>query len=124
MGRLSFTASHQSHGGQRPTPSLFSDFNIDPQLPLIIEKVNRGESLNDEEHARFYYHADASMRQLENAFSHYQAGTLSEMDWQAQRESIVVTFRTGPAREVWSRLKPTYNAEFVALVDELLSIYR
>ena len=111
---------------QALSETQFSNINLratDPQLPMIIAKGTAGEPMTDEEQARFYYHCDASMRQFENAYSHYQAGMLSEPDWTAQRRSIVVSLRSELARDVWQRLKPTYNESFATIVDEALAVY-
>ena len=120
------TAAIRVQTRQALSETQFANINLratDPQLSLIIAKVNRNEPLDDDEQARFYYHADASMRQFENAYSHYRAGMLSEEDWQAQRRSIIVTLRTPLAREMWSGLKHTYNQDFCAAVDAALKQY-
>jgi phosphoketolase len=102
----------------------FTNINVratDPQLPMIIMKTNRGEPLTEEEDSRLYFHADATMRQFENFFSQYQAGVVSEKDWEALRQGMIRTLRADRPREIWSNLKPTYNEEFAAAVDAALN---
>jgi hypothetical protein len=104
--------------------SQFANINsraTDDRLPIIIAKVNANEELNPEEEQRLYFHLDATLRQFENIYYHFNAGVLDEENWVSLRYSLERTLRGEKTRGMWNSMKFAYSEGFREMLDEQLS---
>ena len=117
------TAATRIRMRQAISDAQFANINsraTDENLPIIIMKANRGEQLSQDEKDRLYFHLDASLRQFENFYSHYQSSVLSDKDWEALAEGLKRTLRTDVSLGMWDGMKDSYNADFRDQVDNAL----
>ena len=74
----------------------------------------------DEYDGRFHL-ANVLVSVLEEAHTQYAfERSMSEEDWQAWTATTDLLMRRAFLRRYWERVRPTYNARFVAFVDQRL----
>ena len=117
------TAATKVQIRQAISDAQFANINsraTDDKLPIIIMKANRDENLDQDELDRLYFHLDASLRQFENFFSHFQSSVISDKDWLALSEGLKRTLRTRIGLEMWDSMQAAYNRDFRDNVDNVI----
>ena len=89
-------------------------------MDVMLRGMDDFSALSRVEKARFRMVVMAQARSFENAWFQFKIGTLRESDWKAFTVDFETFFSTPGTKAAWPLVKSRYNAEFTALVDEIL----
>ena len=89
-------------------------------MDIMLRGMDDFSALSRVEKARFRMIVMSQARSYENAWFQFKIGTLRESDWKAFTVDFETFFSTPGTKAAWPLVKNRYNAEFTALVDEIL----
>jgi len=93
-----------------------------PYLPAILEKIENGDDLNDEEWLRYLSYFRAMNRNQDNVLSQYYSRMLGENTPRSVADfARVFVGSTDSSRRAWEITKPAYTDEYVEFIEAAIT---